>query len=165
MSGGQARSRLSELDGVRAVAILMVIAFHSWFFLSHMMTSRADYHAVVASIPWWLGYVRRGDLGVDIFFVLSGFLLGRQLLAQRARTGRLNYRRYFAHRLLRIYPLYLVALAIAVAVSGPTWSLLGDIFTYNIWLPDGRLVIPWAWSLSVELEFYLAIPFIILAIS
>lgn len=161
---GPAQGRLSELDGIRAVAILMVIAFHSWFFLSEVMTSRADYAAFVATIPWPLAFVRRGDLGVDVFFVLSGFLLGQQLLRQLARTGRLEYRRYFAHRLLRIYPLYLVALAIAALAAGPSLAFLGNLLAYNIWFLDQAIIIPWTWSLSVELEFYLIIPFVALVI-
>ncbi|NOX40467.1 MAG: acyltransferase [Alphaproteobacteria bacterium] len=70
-------ARMAELDGLRAVAILLVVAFHSWYFLQFAMTSKQAFLEYSDSLSWFMGFIRRGDVGVDVFFVLSGFLLSR----------------------------------------------------------------------------------------
>lgn len=158
------KDRMQELDGLRAIAILLVIAFHSWYFLSGAFTTKELFAGFAASIPDALAFVRRGDVGVDIFFVLSSFLLSYQLFGQRKSTGTLKFKRFFAHRIARIYPLYIVALAIAFAAGEPLRLIIGNLLAYNIWTHPDQIVIPWSWSLSVELNFYLAVPFLILLI-
>lgn len=116
------------------------------------------------SLPWFLGFIRRGDLGVDIFFVLSGYLLSWQLFRKRMKTGHVDLKRFYAHRFFRIYPLYLVALMLAAVDSGITLDMLGNLLAYNIWIDASNIIIPWTWSLSVELEFYAIVPLLILLI-
>ena len=65
-------SRRPEIDGLRAVAIVLVIVFHSGF-----------------------GWIDGGFIGVDVFFVISGFLIGGLLLSEHARTGRLSLRDFW----------------------------------------------------------------------
>lgn len=154
--------RFHELDGLRAVAILLVLAFHSWFFLQFALPDKTHFATYSQTIPAFLGFVRRGDVGVDIFFVLSGFLLSWQLFTERRSQGRFAAGRYYARRVFRIYPLYLVALTIVALGGGLRLGMLGNVFAYNIWLDPLSIVIPWTWSLSVELEFYLVVPLLIL---
>lgn len=156
--------RLADLDGLRALAILLVVSFHSWYFLQFAMPTTQDFLAFSDSLPWILGFIRRGDLGVDIFFVLSGYLLSWQLFKKRQKTGGVDFKRFYTHRFFRIYPLYVVALLLAVFDSGMTPKLLGNLLAYNIWTNASDIIIPWTWSLSVELEFYAVVPFLILLI-
>lgn len=156
--------RMAELDGLRALAILLVISFHSWFFLQFLMPTTEAFLAFSDSLPWFLGFIRRGDLGVDIFFVLSGYLLSWQLLRKRIKTGHIDLKKFYAHRFFRIYPLYLVALMLAAVDSGITPDMLGNLLAYNIWIDASNIIIPWTWSLSVELEFYAIVPLLILLI-
>ncbi len=160
----QLSRRMPELDGIRGIAVLLVISFHAWYNLRWVFETKQQFIEFASSIPWYLRYTVRGDLAVDTFFVLSGFLLSWQLFSQRIATGHLNYRVYFAHRVFRIYPLYLVGLAIAFAIQ-PTWMVLGNLFAFNIWLGLDHIVVPWTWTISVELHFYLVIPFLILLIT
>jgi peptidoglycan/LPS O-acetylase OafA/YrhL len=159
----RAAPQLQELNGLRAVAVLLVIAFHSWLFVKERLVDSALSPAFSESLPWVLRFIRRGDVGVDVFFVLSGFLLAWQLFQERTVKGRIDVRAFYVKRLVRIYPLYLVALAISMAAEGPQWSYLGNILTYNIWTDPLSIHIPWSWSLSVELQFYLVVPLLIWA--
>jgi len=154
--------RMAQLDGLRAVAILLVVIFHTWFFLQDILQQHAVFRDISENLPWILAFIRRGDLGVDIFFVLSGFLLSWQLFNERLKTGRLRVRRFYLTRIFRIYPLYILALLIAAGGLGLSWKFLGNLFAYNIWLGALDIVLPWTWSLSVELEFYAIVPLLII---
>ncbi len=155
---------MAELDGLRALAILLVVSFHSWYFLQFALPTAEAFLAFSDSLPWILGFIRRGDLGVDIFFVLSGYLLSWQLFQKRMKSGPINVKRFYAHRVFRIYPLYLIALLLAAIDSGFTLRMLGNLLAYNIWTDASNIIIPWTWSLSVELEFYAIVPLLILLV-
>ncbi len=156
--------RMAELDGIRALAILLVVSFHSWYFLQFLMPTTEAFLAFSDSLPWLLGFIRRGDLGVDIFFVLSGYLLSSQLFKKRMKSGHINVKRFYAHRFFRIYPLYFIALLLAFIDGGITWKILGNLLAYNIWTDAANIIIPWTWSLSVELQFYALVPLLILLV-
>ena len=104
---------------------------------------------------------RCGFLGVQIFFVLSGFLITTLMLREIKRTGRLSLRGFYWRRLLRIVPVYLVFLAVLgvlqaaeqVRLDGRAWFALG---TYTVNFLPGKLPqsISHVWSLSVEEHFY-----------
>src|SRR5205814_3217558 len=113
---------------------------------------------------------RWGWIGVDLFFVLSGYLIGGQLLAELARNNRLNLRRFYARRALRILPAYLFILTIYFLLplwreypdmAQPLWKFLFSL--QNIALHGGT-AFSHAWSLAVEDQFYLALPFILLVV-
>jgi len=127
------------------------------------------YHA---SILWhvpgdsWL--IRFGWMGVDLFFALSGFLIGGQLLRPRARGAAPSYSHFMVRRLLRTVPAYLVILTIYFLVPWlrdgtemkPLWQFL--TFTQNLAgdLTPSVTFSP-AWSLCVEEQFYLAFPLVV----
>jgi peptidoglycan/LPS O-acetylase OafA/YrhL len=141
-----------DIDGLRAVAVLAVIAFHAF--------------------PQWIpgGYV-----GVDIFFVISGFLISSQLIAA-AERGELSFGAFYARRIRRIFPALIVVLA-ATALAGwfvllpDEWRSLARhtgaaaIFGNNVLLwseagyfdgPSELKPLLHLWSLGVEEQFYLA---------
>jgi peptidoglycan/LPS O-acetylase OafA/YrhL len=151
-------SRIRALDGLRGVALVAVLGYHS--------------------LP---GTVRGGFLGVDVFFVLSGFLLGSLLLAEHERTGAIDHRRYAARRVRRLLPAGAVVL-LAVAVLGPhlapdsAWRLRGDVLSSAAGLTNWRLIAQGAsyfattgrpplvrhfWSLAVEAQFYVVCPLVV----
>jgi peptidoglycan/LPS O-acetylase OafA/YrhL len=149
--------RLPGLDLIRAVAITWVMIYHGSLF-------------GLTSQDHWL--VRFGWMGVDLFFVLSGFLIAGQLLRPWARGAAPNYSRFFGRRLLRTLPAYLVVVALYFLVPGvrdradisPLWQFL--TFSEN-WLVD--LSTPKAfshvWSLCVEEQFYLVFPIAVAVIA
>lgn len=114
------------------------------------------------------GVHRWGWIGVDLFFVLSGYLIGGQLLAPLARNQSINLGRFFARRALRIMPAYFVVLAVYFLLPSwreypemaqPFWKFLLSV--QNIALHGGT-AFSHAWSLAVEDQFYLALPFLLL---
>jgi peptidoglycan/LPS O-acetylase OafA/YrhL len=151
----QDRERQPGLDLLRALAIIVVVI----------------YHAGIMGFPMPGRVHRWGWIGVDLFFALSGYLIGGQLLAPLARNQRINLGRFFARRALRIMPAYFVVLAIYFLLpswreypemSQPFWKFLLSI--QNVALHGGT-AFSHAWSLAVEDQFYLALPFILLFVN
>lgn len=159
---GESATRLGyrpALDGVRAVAILAVLAFH----LSGDITAPV---------------VRGGFLGVDIFFVLSGFLITTLLLEEQAVSGSISLGRFYARRALRLFPAlfvvvtvwvaYALTLGPAAAVRHSLWETFAALTYWNDWLrsfvhwPDTGLT--HTWSLSIEEQFYVLWPLVLIAL-
>ncbi len=148
----QDRERQPGLDLLRALAIIIVVI----------------YHAGIMGFPMPGRVHRFGWIGVDLFFVLSGYLIGGQLLAPLARDQSIKLGRFFARRALRIMPAYLVVLAIYLLLPSwreypdmaqPLWKFLLSV--QNIALHGGT-AFSHAWSLAVEDQFYLCLPFVLL---
>ncbi|MEY2482518.1 MAG: hypothetical protein QOK24_1046 [Verrucomicrobiota bacterium] len=148
------RHRQPGLDLLRAIAIVLVVLYHAGLFgfeLPHDLQ-------------------RFGWIGVDLFFVLSGYLIAGQLLSALARGKKLNARRFYWRRALRILPAYLVVVAICVLLPSwreyptmpPLWKFL--TFTQNLGLRGGT-TFSHAWSLCIESQFYLVLPFLLLALA
>jgi peptidoglycan/LPS O-acetylase OafA/YrhL len=146
------RERQPGLDLLRALAIVVVVIYHAALF-GFKLPGRVD---------------RFGWIGVDLFFVLSGYLIGGQLLAPLACGYTINLGRFLARRVLRIMPAYFVVLAVYFLLpswreypdmSQPLWKFLLSV--QNIALHGGT-AFSHAWSLAVEDQFYLALPFLLL---
>jgi peptidoglycan/LPS O-acetylase OafA/YrhL len=126
------------------------------------------YHAALFGFKLTGRVDRFGWIGVDLFFVLSGYLIGGQLLAPLARDQHIKLGRFFTRRALRIMPAYFVTLAIYFLLPSwreypdmaqPLWKFLLSV--QNIALHGGT-AFSHAWSLAVEDQFYLALPFLLL---
>lgn len=139
-----AHDRKMTLDVVRGIAILLVLLFHF-----RMTTGVAAVDAVLEPIG------NAGWAGVDLFFVLSGFLVGRAILAEASGTGGLRLRRFFFRRALRLWPALYAYLAVLWLVGGAQgwhmiWPVMLHIQNFTHWAPSHL------WSLAVEEHFYLA---------
>lgn len=150
--------RLPGLDTLRALAIVSVMLFHSW---------------VVGGMgPLFDPLARYGWVGVDIFFVLSGFLIGAQVLAPLAHGGQLALGDFYRRRAYRILPAFAVVLALYQCVPAlrelpgiaPWWQFA--TFTMNL-LIDYRSqpAFSHAWSLCVEEHFYLLFPLLAIGLA
>ncbi|SPF42732.1 putative acyltransferase [Candidatus Sulfopaludibacter sp. SbA4] len=135
------KKRLKQLDALRAVAVLLVLGCH---------------------VTWHPLWVRCGWTGVDLFFVLSGFLIAGLLFREYKSHNRIHLCRFIERRALKIYPAYYVLLIATVA-----YELLrgGRLLWSTIW-PDLLFVQnyrigmwPHLWSLGTEEQFYLLLPF------
>ena len=149
-----------DVEGLRAVAIVLVVLNHA-------------------------GVGSGGYVGVDVFFVISGFLITRMLLGERERTGRVSLSRFYARRIKRLMPQALtaiVAVAVAAAVVFPpsraadvpadmlasaayamNWHLAAESTDYFATGDDGPL--DHFWSLAVEEQFYLVWPLLLLLLA
>jgi peptidoglycan/LPS O-acetylase OafA/YrhL len=146
------RPRMPELDALRGVAVLMVVGYHGlfWSYTAERATGLARL-VLAASQPGWLG--------VELFFVLSGFLITGILLEARQRPD--FYRWFYRRRALRILPLYgaLLGLLLLVGIVRAPFAGLSLLFMANLapLLGVGLEYGPF-WSLAVEEQFYLAWP-------
>ena len=150
--------RFPALDTMRAVGAVAVLTTHSAFWAG-------DYtrHGVLGTL------LARMDVGVSIFFVLSGFLLSRPHLARKqAGIGAPAVGDYLWKRFLRIFPVYALTVVIALSLieenQGATvWYWVKTLLLMNVYvdtsLPAGLTQM---WSLSVEVAFYLALPGLLL---
>lgn len=149
-------TRIPSLDGLRAVAILIV-------FIGH------------AGLPQLL----RDMTGVTIFFFLSGYLITTRLARERNSKGSVNLLTFYKRRAFRILPAMYVVLALAIAISAlgilpstmtPLGAVISSLQFTNYWIIlDGREQLPAAmnalWSLNVEEHFYFLFPLLFVAFS
>src|SRR6476659_3945108 len=98
------------VDGVRALAILWVISYHLVLFHLGSFTTEA----VAVATGTWTQWTSRGDMGVDLFFVISGYLIGGILFAEYRRSGTVLIRRFYLRRFLRLSPVYVVAMLVGL---------------------------------------------------
>jgi peptidoglycan/LPS O-acetylase OafA/YrhL len=164
MSGGKRGTHLQHvpaLDGLRGLAVAAVVAFH-------------------------VGVLRGGWLGVDFFFVLSGYLISRLLFVEYTAKGRIDLRKFWGRRARRLLPALLcviVAVAIAerargrlVGPAGARWDMVGALTYTSNWLRLRGGAGYWSrfgppsllehfWSLAIEEQFYLVWPLAMLGIA
>jgi peptidoglycan/LPS O-acetylase OafA/YrhL len=139
-------SRRLDLDVVRGIAIVLALGWHF---------SRSGTGNPVLDALQWPGHVF-GWAGVDLFFVLSGFLMGQLVLRERQRSGSFDGRRFTARRLLRLWPMLYVFLAVN-AVFGPE-SVTSQLWQNALHVQNyAGTSLPHLWSLAVEEHFYLVL--------
>jgi len=150
---------LKQLDGVRAIAALMIMFFHFFVLIS-----------MPGPFQWLPHYAAFGRTGVTLFFVLSGFLITRILLV--SKTTPRFFTNFYSRRVLRIFPLYYLFLILTYFVVPPLmhtpaipareqvyfWVYLQNIAETFKWPSDGPAHF---WSLAVEEHFYLIWPCLI----
>jgi peptidoglycan/LPS O-acetylase OafA/YrhL len=150
---------LRPLDGLRALSILWVVVFHAaWYGALHIPPP--VYGGLLLSplmLPVW-----RGDFGVDVFFVLSGFLIAGMLIDERTKTGGLRLGLFYGRRLMRLWPALVVAVVVDMAVIGDnreaTWA---NLLYLSNFLPIRESAMAWTWSLAIEEQFYLLCPWLV----
>jgi len=155
------RVYMPAVDHLRAAAAALVVIFHG------VQMLRTDHDPVTPGMqPTWVytrnpveTFLTEGHTGVALFMVLSGFILTTGSLGRN-----IDYRSFLRNRLLRVGPLFLVLLLIALVVSGQRFSLMGALqttlgfarFNGGFWSgPFSQLL----WTIGVELQFYVVFPF------
>jgi len=161
-----------EIDGLRFVAIFAVILFHAhiYYFQAPLIP---DFTAVSPSR--WIEYtIGKGWYGVQLFFIISGFIICLPFALHQLRDGKsISLPRFFIRRFKRIEIPYFIALTLSLVlllfVHGRSFSellphyLAGITYTHNIfYYPGGGLnpLLPPAWTLELEIQFYLLAPFL-----
>jgi peptidoglycan/LPS O-acetylase OafA/YrhL len=168
----QPRFYRPELDGLRFYAFLGV-------FVCHTLPNEATFYSSLhLPMPWlWAAVVRSGAAGVDLFFVLSAFLITSLLLRERQETGRISLRLFYIRRILRIWPLYFLVVALGVVLAhtvpdrshfwyydpGLPWQYVaGYTFFVANWvyavLGTTHSICAPLWTVSIEEQFYLVWP-------
>ena len=179
---GNTQNRIPELDGLRGTAILLVVVMHYFYFYP------AQNHHPHGLLPRLYVMFERciaiGWSGVDLFFVLSGFLIGGILLDAKSSTS--YFKVFYLRRFFRIIPIYYLWIGIYILIAavlvtlGRPLALLGEpkkwfeiasqfVFLQNFgFIQYSGLGEAWllaTWSLAVEEQFYLLAPFIVRSFS
>lgn len=153
------KGRIPGLDGLRAVSILAVIFCHACY---------------NKSFPFWVPPTLvppLGQVGVDVFFTVSGFLITLLLIREREASGAIGLRAFYRRRVLRIVPAYLAYMLFVLA--GTRWLgtvmrakdwLLALTYTSNLAGGDVSVIVEHSWSLSIEEHFYLFWPVLVVAL-
>jgi peptidoglycan/LPS O-acetylase OafA/YrhL len=151
--GARALGYVPALDGLRALAVVAVLLYH-------------------AGVGWMTG----GYLGVDLFFVLSGFLITRLLLDEWATTGRIDLVQFWRRRAARLLPAVLILLAVCPLVFRDRSRLGGDVLATAGYVANWRLVVgdvsyfqqfeapsplQHTWSLAIEEQWYVVWPVVV----
>ena len=155
--------RVAALDGLRGLAVLVVIVHNAGYVLGSTRALLTQLAATLSGAGW---------VGVQLFFVLSGYLITGILLDSRGRPG--YFRSFYLRRTLRIFPPYyallLLTLLAAPLLASPALDAALRAHQWTFWLyvsnwtqPFGASVPGWShlWSLAVEEQFYLAWPLLV----
>ena len=157
-------NRIKSLDGIRAISILMVLLGHA----SETMPSSIKNNS-------FLFFFTNSSLGVNIFFVISGFLITKLLLIEREKSGSINVKDFYLRRIYRIFPVFFLYIAVILLLK---FTIVPTIFTdyylvafaalylwnyKNMFYMDhehgnGNWFFGHFWSLSMEEQFYLIWP-------
>lgn len=167
--------RESVIDGVRAIAILWVFLLHVVFF--HFGTFPGTVMGIFSGT--WTQWIRQGVLGVDLFFVISGYLIGSILLTEYRESGGIQLRRFYARRFLRLIPVYVAVMLLAapflqdiprtaiLADISPTGNLenaWSNLLYVNNFVTIQEQYMGWCWSLAIEEQFYMLAPLLLLLV-
>ncbi|HEY4336668.1 MAG TPA: acyltransferase [Puia sp.] len=157
-AGNAGANRFAGLDHLRALAIIIVFVFHY-----NMFGHPPGLYEYVGNWGW---------TGVDLFFVLSGYLIGGQLFAKLSRDQPIHYGEFYLKRSLRILPAYFAVLILYFMIPAfterstlpPLWKFL--TFTQNFGLDLSQHgAFSHAWSLCIEEQFYLVLPLLIIGLT
>jgi peptidoglycan/LPS O-acetylase OafA/YrhL len=149
-------NRFPALHGMRVLGIVSVVAYHvTWIFMGEQG---------ILLDPAFFAQSLSVFFGMDLFFVLSGFLIGSILLRSIGKSGLEGIRRFYLRRVFRTFPSYYLVLTV-LAVAFPLTALqrhhLPWEYLYGtnfLWLERGQVIMFWGWSLALEEQFYLAVP-------
>jgi peptidoglycan/LPS O-acetylase OafA/YrhL len=148
------------IDGLRGSCIILIVIFHSFYGVLFLLRKPEPILEFIGRVPLWLSFVCSADKAVDIFFLVSAYLLGGSLFNDREHGRPIGLKEFYAKRLARIYPLFFLGLLLYSPVS-PTRALRN--LPYNLLFIDNfdnRSIIPVGWSLSIEMQFYLVLPWL-----
>jgi hypothetical protein len=153
-------NRFPALHGMRVLAILSVIAYHvTWIFMAEQG---------ILLDPGFFTQSLAIFFGMDLFFILSGFLIGSILLRSIATTGVQHIKRFYLRRIFRTFPSYYLVLTALVLAFGLTANQRHHLVWEYVYgtnfmpLDRGQTVMFWGWSLALEEQFYLTVPFLFL---
>jgi len=170
-SSGVISRNQTDIDGLRGIAVVMVFLVHAWSLSGSPRLAGASNSSLISPLIPML------DSGIDLFFVISGYLVSLKFLdAAHQKKDQPSLKQYRRERIFRIFPLYWVLLASVPLVMSPMLVNESSVFSLDglrafvLYIPMLSALFPWSfrhffvispvWTLTVELCFYILVPFI-----
>ncbi len=158
---------IPEIDGLRFIAIFWVVV---WMHLPSLLNTHL-FKGKLFSDPYIVSVILEGGQGVSFFFMISGFILALPFIKEKMRDGSpVSLKKYYLRRLTRLEPPYLAALLISflllIVIKNKSFTDLlphlgaSSVYMHNIIYNSSSSVLGVAWSLEVEVQFYLLAPFL-----
>jgi len=152
----------ATLDGARAITILGMVLFHVLFGVARLLDENVD--PFIQNFPSYLDWMWQAQ-GSDPLFVMTGLLVTYTLLREYDKTQTLDLMRFYKRRIMRIYPLFILALLLFFPASKHSMDyLLSNLVFISNYVPGHKPIVPVAWSLEVQMLFYLLLPFLCLLV-
>jgi len=155
---GTKTGRILELDGWRGVSILLVVLSHLLAFAFPSIVQHSIVLRHFSNVA--------GELGVRIFFVISGFVITRLLVIEEAKYGSISLKGFYTRRVFRILPVFYFVVITVCVMSWLGWTPMSVVAVMQsaLFLKDLRMsTVNWflghSWSLAVEEQFYIVFPF------
>jgi peptidoglycan/LPS O-acetylase OafA/YrhL len=156
------RGRIPSLDGLRAISILFVIVGHASATLPRVNGTAGTL------VQGLISLIGNGEMGVTVFFVLSGFLITTLLLKELRKTGGLSIKNFYIRRAFRIWPAFYLMIAVVVmlgvikAIPLTTGEVISaSLFYWNYYPHGATWFLGHTWSLAVEEQFYVVWPLLL----
>lgn len=157
-------SNYASIDGIRAVSIIMVLVFHT-FFVYQLAHPAHDVATIINELGMGWAWALNGDKGVDVFFVMSGFLISGILFRQIAKSGHMDLKNFYIRRYLRLTPAYYFTLTVYWLLNGPNSDYIWANYLYiSNFVDYGHQAVGWTWSLAIEEQFYFIYPLLLIVI-
>ena len=156
----RSHKRYATLDGARAITILLMVLFHVLFGIGKLLGEKVD--QFIADLPSYFSWIWQAQ-GSDPLFVVCGLLVSYTLFREYDKKGSIDILRFFKRRIMRIYPLFILAILLFLPTNEryPGYILSNLTFIANYFETEGQIV-PVGWSLEVQMQFYFLLPFICL---
>ena len=152
------------INGLRSMSFLWILIFHTCYSYG-MVAGKESVFALGEASPllWW---IFNADKAVDLFFILSGFLISLILFKEVNRTGTIRLGRFYFRRYLRLTPVYALILFLYWLSGGRNHEYVwANLFYVNNFLEVDQMALQWTWTLAVEEQFYLLWPLLVFTVN
>jgi len=139
----------------------LIIVYHC-FLVSHILIGEEQFNRLIREMPLYLRWIWHADKSVDIFFVISGFLISSMLFKEYRASGTIDLKSFYWRRFLRLLPMYWLALLCFYPFLANNHNIWANLLYINNFLPADEMFMGWSWSLAVEEQFYILFPLFIL---
>ena len=161
-------ANFSVIDGFRALSMMMILVFHS-FTIYVVMNPNLELNQVIEEGGYLWSWVWNSDKSVDVFFVISGFLITGILLRQIDKLGHVKMGNFYARRFLRLSPVYyfvimLYWILLGQMESSHTENLWANVLYVNNFIDYDSQAMNWTWTLAIEEQFYVLFPILLMGL-
>lgn len=157
-------TNISVVDGFRGLSMVMILLFHAYAIYIHTAPGISLPEMIEEGGYRW-SWILNSDKSVDVFFVISGFLITNILLRQIDSLGTIRLGNFYVRRFFRLTPVYYFAILIYILIGGPHLENVWANFLYiHNFIDYDKQAMNWTWTLAIEEQFYLLWPLLLMGL-